>query len=100
MLRWWCRAEPFRWGEVVEKEIALAEGQPVVLCLAERDDGKAELAEEDRPLEHRSLANFRQGLFAFEALDGLNAYLGVFGIARVDGDDFGGADEALPTLEW
>ena len=71
------------------------------MLVGERDDGEAELAEEDGSLEDGGFAHLGQGLFALEALDRLDADDGV------PRDRFASTETtlavptaALPTLEW
>jgi hypothetical protein len=82
----------------------LAEDEPVVLFVGEGDDGEAELAEHDGALEDGGFADLGQGLFALEALAGLEADDGGGhfgrgdGRSQFDGDHFGGADRGFAFI--
>ena len=72
--------------------------EPVVLLGGKRDDGEAELAEENGVVEDGGGAEVGEGLFGFEAFPGLDADFGVFGVGGVDGDDLGGADDRFADV--
>ena len=55
----------------------LGSGQPVVLLVGEGNDREAELAEHDGVLEDAGGADLVEGLLALEALDRLDADVGV-----------------------
>ena len=61
------------------------------MIVCEGNDGETELAEEDGILEDGGLAEIGEGFGVLEALAGLDADDGVFGVGGIDGDDGGGA---------
>ena len=74
--------------------------EEVVLLVSEGDHGKAELAEEERAMEDRCVAEFGEWLFTLEALSSFEADDGIFGVRRVssDADYLGGADGGLADV--
>jgi hypothetical protein len=71
------------------------EGEPVVLSVGEWYDRETELTEEDGVLEDGGGAHVVERFGLLEALAGLDADDGVFGVRGVDGDYGGCADGFL-----
>ena len=67
------------------------QGQEVILGVGNGDDRETKLTEHDRIFKDGGLSDFSERLFVFQAFDGSDADLGVFGVGGVDRQDFGRA---------